>query len=136
MKKITTIVAALLLSNICYAKCTSDQFDREYKNMMSIREAYLIEKNNQLDIILQKIQIKNSSMSDKQLYDYRLSLLQDPSLVKFKNKEPELTILDVMELKNTKQCGKLVKYQKQFIKQADKQWEIVLSTANKRLTAD
>jgi hypothetical protein len=133
MRTIITMVAAFLLSNVSYAKCTPDQFNQEYKTMMSVRETYLLEKNKQLDMILEKIQLKDSGMSDKKLYDYRLSLLQDESLLKFKNKEPVLTVLDILELKNTSKCGRLIKYQKQFIKQADKQWEIVFSIANKLL---
>lgn len=134
MKKYILFIFILSIVNSSKANCTDEKIQEEFTNITKAHEIYLADKNQRLNEILEQIKEKNK-LTDKQVFDYRISLLQDESALKFKKKEPHLDLFYVISLKNNKKCGKLTKHQKKLVKQADKQWAIIFEKINSDLKA-
>lgn len=132
MKNFFIVLLFLLPAGSTFAKCTPAEFENEYIEFSHARSEYLNEKKDKLDSLLSQIKEKKQ-LSDKEIYDYRISLLSDESTLKLKAKEPSFNIMDFIDLKRDLKCGKLMKYHNSFKKYADKQWAIIFELATKEL---
>jgi len=128
MKK-TLFTSILLLScNHALSECTPEKFGKEYQDFIAAQIQYRDNKDREISDFIEKIKVKNS-LSDKQTFDFRISLLQNEKAKKIMKWEPKLTISDIFQLQMNNRCGKLMKYHKAFVKKAEKQWVIVLENA-------
>lgn len=132
MKKYILFISILSIVNLSKASCTDEKIQEEFTSITKAHEIYLVDKNQRLNEILEQIKNKKE-LTDKQIFDYRISLLQDERALKLKNKEPHLDLFYIIGLKNNKKCGKLTKRYKKLVKQADKQWAIVFEKINSDL---
>lgn len=132
MKNLYLTLFLLLYTSHLQAKCTPEQFDKEYKVFFNARTEYLKSKKDELDNQIEKVKQKKG-LSDKAAFDYRISVLQDTSILAIKNKEPDIDLLDLFQLKQKGKCGKLMNYHKELAKLADKQWDIIFSNISKEI---
>ena len=118
----------MLSSNHTLSECTPEQFGKEYQDFIAAQTHYRDSKNKEISDFIEKIKVKNS-LSDKQTFDLRISLLQNEKAKKIMKWEPNLTIGEIFQLQMNTTCGKLMKYHKAFVKKAEKQWAIVFEKA-------
>lgn len=133
MKHLYIAILLLLFTSFSEAKCTPEQFNEEYKTFASAQLEYLKAKKAQLDEQLEKVKAKNG-LTDKATFEYRITLLQDESTLTIKKKEPDINLLSLAELKQKGKCGKLMSYHKDFVKLADKQWDIIFKNLSNELS--
>ena len=132
MKTLFIIFLFSLPVGTAFAKCSPTEFESEYLEFSKARSEYLNDKEERLNSLLMQIK-ERKNLSEKEIYDYRLSLLNDASTLKLKAKEPSFNIMDLIILQKNLKCGKLMKYHNSFKKYADKQWAITFELAAKEL---
>ena len=128
MKKIIFLTLALTYHASAFSACTPEQFKEEYKEFYSAQTLYKKTKIHELDALLKKLG-KEKNLSRKEIYDYRINLLNDAKALKIKKWEPSLSVRDIFTLESEGKCGRLMKYHKKLSKSADKQWKIIFDKA-------
>lgn len=132
MNKLIIFITFLISATEALAKCTPEEINLEYSKFIDTRNEYLNQKKAELDTILEEIKIKHN-LSDKEIFDYKITLLNDKSALKIKAREPDINMLDFFQFRADLKCGKMMKIHKKLVKYSDKQWAIIYSKARERL---
>lgn len=132
MKILATIIFIYALPTTCIAKCTQEMVKAEYKIFYEQQQAYLQDKTEKLDALVERIRLKNK-LSEKEAFDYRINVLNNLDAQKYKRKEPDASLRAITNIQWELRCKSFQRLNKKLVKLADAQWEIVFDQINNDL---
>ena len=112
--------------------CSDEEFKTLDKAITDNQKLVRDEKISRLNIYMQQIKtIKN--LSDRELFEYRTKVLNNPKARKLREKGRKITIQDMLQVAYGKDCEKLKRWSDESMISANEQWDIVFKDIEKDL---